>query len=424
MPKGTIKMPSLPRGVQQVEWRNSDRTKQVRYRVRIARKDLTVDRLFDHLDDAKEFLALSKTEHGKKLIKQETDEKQEQEGLANHYKQIFQQLWTNPPLEAYIDKYIEMYVDVLPKETHEQRRIIATKKALYAVLKRTEVPKRNELLQQAGATALWMTGGAKISLGKIPLRDLKPININDYVKARLEQGRKKATVGREISVLSVCFEKLKYIDETLESWKNIAYDFDKSLLVGRVKKRKFRLSEDDENKLLEALENYGNREMKDIVMLSLLTSMRRSEIINLRWDQVKENYIALENTKNGDDREVFLTNEAREYIKSIPIKGEKLFKYKVGGFSGSFQKFLENNNLTHIRFHDFRRESISRLVESVGINASPILAEMLAFSSKRKFRENYIKPAKPENLESLEGIKQNAGHHSDEIHSRYFVVKK
>ena len=52
---------SIPRGIQAVVWKNKDKSTSVRYRVRIKRKDYKEDRLFDTLEEAKEFLQLSKS---------------------------------------------------------------------------------------------------------------------------------------------------------------------------------------------------------------------------------------------------------------------------------------------------------------------------------------------------------------------------
>ena len=418
---------NTPRGIQRVEWTNTEGV-NIKYRVRIVRKSLKVDRLFDDFEEAVEFLNTSKTRHGKNLINIELKEKTEEEKQFDIYKKIFNLFIKNPTVELYINKYIELYVNTLPKETYEQKRIIETKKALYRVILRTKIEDRSSWdFEKDGANVMSLfTSNSKIELGKIPLKAFKGISVNDYVMARLKLGKKKSTIGREISLMSVCFNKLKYIDETLQEWQSPAYDFDKSLLKGQVKKRKFRLQESDEMKLFNALNEYKNRELKDIVILSLLTSMRRSEVINLTWQEIGENYITLTNTKNKEKREVFLTADAKDYFKTLPKKNEiKVFNYKVGGFQGSFRKFLELNKLTHIRFHDFRRESISRLIEQVGKQNSPILAELLGFNSIRSFNQNYINnDTKPANVDTLEGIMKTAGHNSQEIHNRYFVPKR
>ena len=55
---------TLPRGIQLVQWKNQDKTKSVKYRVRIIRKDFKTDKLFNDLTEAKEYLFNSKTKDG------------------------------------------------------------------------------------------------------------------------------------------------------------------------------------------------------------------------------------------------------------------------------------------------------------------------------------------------------------------------
>jgi len=48
-------MAKLPRGIQVVQWHNDDKSKSVRYRVRIQRKDFKSDKLFDTQAEAESF---------------------------------------------------------------------------------------------------------------------------------------------------------------------------------------------------------------------------------------------------------------------------------------------------------------------------------------------------------------------------------
>ncbi len=415
---------ALPRGIQPVKWKNKDKTTQLRYRVRIQRKDFKADRLFDDLEEATEFLNLSKTVLGREKIfsVSESDKKQQEE--ENIRKAIFDVFFQDPPVSAYIEKYVETYIDTMPEGTELEKRKKNNYKSFYRTIKSTIVVHRNEYFEEKAALALYLQNNSKVKFGSIPLSKLNGLVINDYVRARLELGKKKSSISREITMMSVCFDKLKFIDGSLRDWKNPAYDFDRSLLANRSKKRKVRLQVTDEEKLFAALDDYPNWEMRAIVTLSLLTSCRRSEIITLTWDQVKGNHIELHNTKNGEYRDVFLTNEAKALIESFPrTNGKRMFSYGISGFEGSFRKLQERLNLKHVRFHDFRRESISRFIEKIGAEHSPILAEMLAFKSTRKFKDEHV-PATVQSLDTLEGVRKSAGHRSEDVHRGYFVPKK
>ena len=106
---------SIPRGIQAVVWKNKDKSTSVRYRVRIKRKDYKEDRLFDTLEEAKEFLQLSKSKIGREQIFLKTEkETQEQKFIQEYFSQ--------PPLIEYVKMYSQKYINTLPAETDLERR--------------------------------------------------------------------------------------------------------------------------------------------------------------------------------------------------------------------------------------------------------------------------------------------------------------
>lgn len=410
---------TLPRGIQLVTWKNADKSKQVRYRVRIQRKDLKEDRLFDSLDEAKEFLALSKSVHGKEKIFTLTEQqKAEQEIIANYL--------NSPPIEHYFDLFLETYHRKNSNDTELERRRKTNTKAFFNILRRTEVEKHDPSFK--GIIAQIMPRD-RTPLGKLKVQDITPFEVNSYIKERLKAGIKPLSIHRELTHLSVLFKKLPNLEPGIKTNGNPALEFDKDLLkmtdgqqVNLHKKREFRLSTEDEEKLIKALNEYSNPELKQIVLLSLLTSMRRSEIITLKWEQVHEDFIQLYVTKSKKPRKVFLTKQAKELIEQIPKKDDRLFHFTIGGFEGSFAKFLEKNSLTHLRFHDFRRESISRFIEHFGRDSSVLVTEILGFQSIAKFEELYTKNRVQE-VTDEESLKRHVGHSSKQKTKLYTVLK-
>lgn len=62
-------MATVPRGIQPVKHTNKDGSTTLKYRVRIVRKKIKEDKRFDDLEEAKEFLANSKSVKGIEKIK-------------------------------------------------------------------------------------------------------------------------------------------------------------------------------------------------------------------------------------------------------------------------------------------------------------------------------------------------------------------
>lgn len=400
---------ALPRGIQLTTWKTAD-GKQVRYRVRIVRKNFQADKLFENLEEAKEFLALSKSQNGKTKLK-----------LINQDQKIIEELMKRPSLSYYIQEYLNTFFRQSPNETELEKRRRRNTIAFYRIIENTviDIPDLNH----TGMLANILPKDTK-KMGSIRPHEITQYEITNYIKARLKAGVKPISIERELTHLSVLYKKLPQLDPGLRDIKNPALQYDKDLLkstdkqkIALHKKREFRLSADDEEKLMKVLSNHRNPEMKQIVLLALYTAMRRSEIITLTWDQVKETYIQLYITKSGKPRKVFLTTNAQELLKTIPRVDERVFHYKIQGFEGSFNKLLKDNGLSHIRFHDFRRESISRFVERFGINSSVFLTEALGIQNVAKFEE--LHGSKAVKLDDEEDLKRNVGHSSKQLTKLY-----
>ncbi|VWC45251.1 phage integrase family protein [Burkholderia aenigmatica] len=410
------------RGIQLVQWVNKHTgTIQNRYRVRINRKDLQVDRLFDDLKEAEEFLALSSVKKGKEIIFSITEE--ERKKKVEEEARAYQELLTNPPLAVYLKKYIDSYVLTRPQETYLQKRNIYNLQSFYRLIQNTEVEYHDSPIAFSSTDSLLnlMTPGKKAKLGQVPLAKIDYIVINNYIRKRLSLGKKKISVAREISLLSKFFTKLKHINPALRDFPNPCLAYDRELLSNQLTKREFRMSEAEEKKLMEALDNTKNPQMKQIVLLSLYTAMRRSEIITLTWEQLRGNYVQLIHTKSGKPRKVWLIPEAKEVLARVAKRENdpRLFTYSITGFEGSFAKLKERIGLKHVRFHDMRREAISRMIEKVGEKNSILLTEILGLSSVRKFQESYLSQvASP--LESEEAIMKSVGHSVEEETKGYF----
>lgn len=405
----------IPRGVTVVKWKHkTDKTTQIKYRVRIVRKDYKADKLFSDLDEAIEFLKLSKSKRGKDVIYNLSEkEEQERKRIADFI--------ANPPLKIYIDKYVDDYVKTKPQITRQQIRNVAGTESFYKTIKNTEIEYREDFEKNLkGFISIGYVSNKKKKFGDLKISEISSLEINNYVKARLAKGLKKSSVSREMTLLNKFFKKLRHIDNQFLNLVNPLDNYDRELLQNRTTKREFRLSESDEKTLFDALEVYPNPEMKQIILLSLLTAMRRSEIVLLEWSQIKENHIQLIHTKSGRPRKVYLTAEAKQLLNSIEKKErqDRLFSYSVDGFNGSWMHLRTRLGLSHIRFHDFRRESISRFIQQLGGGNSILITEILGIANVKKFEENHL-PEDEASISTEHGLLKSIGHADKETTKVY-----
>lgn len=144
--------------------------------------------------------------------------------------------------------------------------------------------------------------------------------------------------------------------------------------------RNRRLTPDEEEKLLAAVDRHSNPMLRWIVRIALETGMRSSEITGLRRSQVDvpRRIVRLIDTKNTLPRTVPLTLEAVKQFKEAldnpvrPIDTDLIFFGEPGkdrqrrpyNFNKVWLEIKRTAGCADFRFHDLRHEAVSRLVEA------------------------------------------------------------
>ena len=149
--------------------------------------------------------------------------------------------------------------------------------------------------------------------------------------------------------------------------------------------------------------------------------MRRSEVITLKQEQVKENYIQLIHTKSGKPRKVYLTKEAQEFLVTLKPKTKdgRFFTYTITGFDRIFRAQVLRLKLD-LKFHDFRKTSISRTLSKADGN-SLLVANILGFSSVRKFDELHVR-IRLMTTDTQLGALRTFGHDNPDITNKHYLT--
>jgi integrase len=136
------------------------------------------------------------------------------------------------------------------------------------------------------------------------------------------------------------------------------------------------LNEGEIKKLLAACSDSRNKHLGLIVTLAINTGMRKSEILNPRWERIDMSAdlgfnarITLYDTKNGDARGVPLNRAAIAALATLEPVPEKrvgsVFKRKNGEdwcqIRTAFEKAVDRAGLSDFRFHDLRHTAASHL---------------------------------------------------------------
>lgn len=428
-------MMTLPRGIQKIERTNKDGSKVTSFRVQMKRKDIVVDQLFpsaeeaiNFLNEQREKLNLSKV-HIKVTTKARSLEGMDEEAMETIIKGYF----NNPDFSKCIGAYINVYVTpryqkYIGQNTAEAKMKLRNYKNTLSFFKTIE----NTSVRQRffGSLDIHFKGHEfnkpNLTLGQIWPKDIDERTINSYIQTRAEKGIKAVSIQREITFISNVFNKLKYLNPAFKDIKNPTRDYDRDLLklAEPSIKRHFRFTDERKEEFLSEVEKHENPDFARIIKLMLMTAMRRSEVVLLKWSQIYENFIELSETKTKS-RTVFLTAEAKELIASIPRKNhqDRLFKYTVLGFDGSYTKWLKDRNFSDITSHKLRKEAISKFVETIGAENSLLIAEILGISSVRKLEEN-IRDI-PSSINSQKSLLKNVGHSSSEVTKKhYFSLRR
>ncbi|MHB0989797.1 MAG: site-specific integrase [Burkholderiales bacterium] len=144
--------------------------------------------------------------------------------------------------------------------------------------------------------------------------------------------------------------------------------------------RNRRLTPDEENRLMTAVDQHTNPMLGWIVHIAIETGMRSSEIATLRRAQIDidRRIVRLIETKNTQPRTVPLSLAATETFRLAlnnpirPIDTDLIFfgdpgkdgKRRPYSFNKVWADIKKKIGVTDFKFHDLRHEAVSRLVES------------------------------------------------------------
>lgn len=232
------------------------------------------------------------------------------------------------------------------------------------------LPTKPKLIKDQTHQFIWF----KEAIGRYLLVDVTPAVIGQCRDRLLNEvgpknkKRSNATVVRYLSALSAAFTECvndwQWLDESPMSKVRKPVE-----PKGRIRF----LSEDDElPRFLKACKESSNAWLYLCMILSLSTGMRQGELMNLTWPNVnlKEGYIILYETKNGESRRVPLAGQAleflREHAKVRRLDSELLFPShddpsKPIDLRRPFKNSLTAAGISNFKWHDLRHCAASYL---------------------------------------------------------------
>ena len=75
---------------------------------------------------------------------------------------------------------------------------------------------------------------------------------------------------------------------------------------------------------IEALLNACKKHLKPIVEVALLSGMRRGELLGLKWEQVRNGFLYLTETKSGKARQIPINDRLKEVFREVRQGNQQL----------------------------------------------------------------------------------------------------
>jgi integrase len=197
------------------------------------------------------------------------------------------------------------------------------------------------------------------AFGSHQLREITPFTVDDYVSKRAAL-RKPATVNRDLVVLRHMFQKAREWGKALEN----PVSHQKPL---RAENRRLRyLSQEEITRLLDAADGI----LRPLLVVALHTGLGRGELFSLTWQDVdvKQGVIRVLHTKNGERREIPMTDTLRATLQQLPrhLASDHVFPGKTGqglvDIRKRFHRALKHAGIEGFVFHDLRHTFASHLV--------------------------------------------------------------
>lgn len=208
-------------------------------------------------------------------------------------------------------------------------------------------------------------------LSKITYLDLETYRNNR--KATPTMGgkpRTDASVNREMALIGHMLNKAV-------EWgllENSPFRKGKRLMFKENNQRLRFLADTEIDTLLDACSPH----LRPIAEIALHTGMRRGEVLGLKWEQVRNGFIYLKETKSGKSRQIPINDQAARVFRDLRKKNQLKSPYVFCDAKGnrfyevkrSFTSACKKAGLEDFRFHDLRHTFASHLVmNGVGLKA-------------------------------------------------------
>jgi integrase len=235
------------------------------------------------------------------------------------------------------------------------------------MMQRYESEKFSEMASSGKRGCKSYLNGLVEFFGDYNITEITPRIINQFKLQRKAQGRKPATINRQLTIMSSAY------NVAIREWEWLDNNPLKRVSSEKVNDARDRwLTYDEEAMLIAACPSW----LREIVLFALNTGMRQGEILSLTFKGVdlSRRTVTVFKSKNGDRRTIPVNKNVMELLKTKAkvwsLKTDLVFytishtPYLPSNLRRGFNKAVKNAGLEDLRFHDLRHTFATRLVQA------------------------------------------------------------
>lgn len=228
-------------------------------------------------------------------------------------------------------------------------------------------------------------------IGRYQISDVTPAVASDLRDQLLEEVGPKGKIRQPATALRYLASMSAVFQACIKDWMWISLNPFRAIRRPSPGKRKMRtFSIEEIKKIHDACSPY----MQRIFTIALHTGMRRGEVLNLLWENIdfKNKILHLPMTKNGEPRDVPMTNEVHKILLNL-LGSEK--RAQIAGLvfpspknplkpidiKSNWERILKQAGITDATFHTIRHTTASHLA-SLGIHPT-LISRILGHKDSR-----------------------------------------
>jgi len=241
------------------------------------------------------------------------------------------------------------------------------------------------------------------------LSEISPGLVRRYITDRGEDGMRPATINRELSLLKSILYAAEY--DGLIASNPIRGRRVKKLEENNSREKAIlamNLTDEDLRRLVDSAAPH----LKPILSLAIITGMRKSEILKMKWKDIDLRLgtirVPAENSKTKRERFIPIDANLIAELDSIERKGDYIFLNPGTGknimeIKRSFKTALKAAGIEDLHFHDLRHLAAYRLAKVTDIvTASKILGHASIQMTMR-----YVHPTDTDKRAAIEKAAEN-----------------